>query len=99
MLFNTDIIEQEDVLVEELTDTGSPYRLIVWNDDVNTFDWVIKSMIEICGHTSQQAEQCSLIIHFNGKATVKTGALKTIRPMKEGLTDRGINATYELAEV
>lgn len=98
MLFNTDILEQEDVLVEELTDTGSPYRLIVWNDDENTFDWVIKSFMEICGHTVEQAEQCSLIVHFKGKATVKTGALKTIRPMKEGLTDRGINATYELAE-
>lgn len=99
MLFNTDVIEKEDVLVEELTDTGSAYRLIVWNDDVNTFDWVIKSFIEICNHTVQQAEQCTFIVHFNGKATVKTADLKTIRPMKEGLIDRGINATYELAEV
>ena len=97
MLFNTDT--REDVLVEELTKTGSPYRLIVWNDDVNTFDWVIKSLSEICNHTVQQAEQCALIIHLKGKTTVKTGDLKTIRPMKEGLTDRGINATYELAEV
>jgi len=97
MLFNTDV--QEDVLVEELTDTGSPYRLIVWNDDENTFDWVIKSFIEICGHTFMQAEQCTLIVHLSGKAVVKTGDLKTIRPMKEGLIDRGINATYELAEV
>jgi len=99
MLFETDVLEQEELLVEEITDTGSAYRLIVWNDDVNTFDWVIKSFIEICGHTVQQAEQCSLIVHFKGKATVKTGDLKTIRPMKEGLTDRGINATYEVVEV
>src|SRR5437764_1031355 len=59
--------------VELLTDEQFPYSLIVWNDNVNTFDWVIETLIEVCGHTPEQAEQCSLIIHFQGKCAVKNG--------------------------
>lgn len=82
---------EEDVLVDE--DTG--YQLIVWNDEVNTFEWVIKALMEICGHSYEQAEQCSLIIHFKGKYSVKTGDYDTLNPMREGIVDRGINATLE----
>lgn len=78
--------------IEELIDVK---RLIVHNDDVNTFDWVIESLIDICGHTEEQAEQLTLIIHFRGKAVVKEGTLQMLQPMKTGLTDRGINATIE----
>ncbi len=97
MFFNSDVLEKEEVLVaeEELDEVSNQFQLIVWNDDVNTFDWVIKSFIEICGHSSQQAEQCSLLVHFKGKAIVKTGAKTELRPMREGLIDRGINATME----
>lgn len=72
-----------------------PYQLIVWNDDVNTFDWVIETLMEVCGHTQEQAEQCALIIHFQGKYAVKQGSFKELEPMCTAITDRGINATIE----
>lgn len=72
-----------------------PYNLIVWNDHVNTFDWVIHTLIEVCGHEPEQAEQCTLIIHFNGKCIVKNGDWDTLQPMKEAIQERKINATIE----
>jgi ATP-dependent Clp protease adaptor protein ClpS len=70
--------------------------LIVWNDDVNTFDWVIQALIEICGHSDEQAEQCALIIDSKGKYAVKEGGYDTLKPMCDAITDRGINATVEV---
>ncbi|HVI45676.1 MAG TPA: ATP-dependent Clp protease adaptor ClpS [Chitinophaga sp.] len=92
---NTEVLpeELEDVLVAE--DEQFPFSLIVWNDDVNTFDWVISSLMEVCGHTHHQAEQCALIIHHNGKYAVKEGEYIKLRPLCEALLDRGISATIE----
>ena len=87
--------EWEDVL--EAEDEQFPYSLIVWNDEVNTFDWVIQSLMEVCGHSQEQAEQCALIIHHNGKYAVKQGEFTDLRPMCEALLDRGISATLEEA--
>src|ERR1700761_3443166 len=83
--------EQEDtnVIDEEM------HNLIVWNDDVNTFDWVIESLVDICGHETIQAEQCALIIHHRGKCGVKRGSFDDLRPQAEGLIDRGIKATID----
>jgi ATP-dependent Clp protease adaptor protein ClpS len=78
--------------VEELIDVQ---YLVVYNDNVNTFDWVIISLMEICGHSEEQAEQLSLLIHFKGKAIVKEDCYEKLSPMKTGLTDRGINASIE----
>lgn len=88
---------EEDVLLEEDVDVGSgnPADLIVYNDDHNTFDWVMKSFEEILGHTSAQSEQLALLIHFKGKATVKSAALAELRPKREALVDRGLSATIE----
>ncbi len=69
--------------------------LILWNDEVNTFDWVIESLIKVCDHSTTQAEQCALIAHFNGKAEIKTGAEEKLKAMKNDLTERGISATIE----
>jgi ATP-dependent Clp protease adaptor protein ClpS len=85
--------EWEDVLVAE--DEQFPFSLIVWNDEVNTFDWVIQSLMEVCDHSQEQAEQCALIIHHNGKYAVKKGEFSRLRPMHEALLDRGISATLE----
>jgi ATP-dependent Clp protease adaptor protein ClpS len=71
------------------------YNLIVWNDDVNTFDWVITSLMEVCDHTEEQAEQCAMFIHFQGKYAVKKGDTNTLSNMCHALLDRGINATVE----
>ena len=88
--------ELEEVLVEEeITDTGENARLIVYNDDVNTFDWVIECLMEILGHTHEQAEQLSMIIHFKGKATVKTAPFPVLHPKKDALIDRGLSAVIE----
>ena len=85
---DTDVLIEEDVLTE--TDLGA--ILMVFNDDVNTFEWVIISLMEVCGHTAEQAEQCSLFIHFKGKYGVKNGSREELEPMKDALHDRGISA-------
>ncbi|MET7001439.1 ATP-dependent Clp protease adaptor ClpS [Chitinophaga defluvii] len=87
--------EWEDVLTAE--DEQFPFSLIVWNDEVNTFEWVIASLIEVCGHTNEQAEQCAMIIHYNGKYAVKQGEFIKLRPLCDALLDRGLSATIEEA--
>ena len=89
-----ELLEVEEVIEEE-KGTDEKHKLVVYNDDVNTFDWVIESFVEICYHTQIQAEQCALIIHFNGKSSVKSGSKKFLKPMKDALTERGINAVIE----
>ena len=86
---------QEQVLKDVLQDEDIVHHhgLIVWNDDVNTFDWVIQALIEICNHTPEQAAQCSLLIHFQGKYEVKKGSFEILKPMCEALIDWGIQAT------
>ncbi|MDX1408030.1 MAG: ATP-dependent Clp protease adaptor ClpS [Saprospiraceae bacterium] len=95
MTFEFEFDTVEETLVETTTDTGAIGELIVYNDDFNTFDWVIESFVEILKHNLQQAEQLSIIIHNNGKATVKTGPMSELRPMKDALVDRGLSAVIE----
>ena len=83
--------------IDVLTAPEFPYQLIVWNDEVNTFDWVIETLIDICGHTVEQAEQCALLIHTKGKYGVKNGSYEELKPMCDAITDRGIGATIEVA--
>ncbi len=66
--------------------------LMIFNDDVNTFDHVIDSLVKICKHDLVQAEQCTWIIHYNGKCAVKKGELDYLKPMKQALCEKGINA-------
>jgi ATP-dependent Clp protease adaptor protein ClpS len=67
-------------------------KLVIYNDDVNTFDWVIDTLIEVCGHTSEQAEQCTLIIHYKGKCSVKEGEFEELVGMRNEICRRGISA-------
>lgn len=86
----------EDVLVDEgEVDLDDPALLVVYNDDVNTFDWVIQCLMEVCNHSFEQSEQLSLLIHFKGKATVKTAPFDDLRPMKDALVERGLSAVIE----
>jgi len=64
----------------------------LYNDDVNTFDHVIETLIRVCSHTSEQAEQCALIVHYNEKCTVKTGSLKELTPQCLQLLEAGLSA-------
>jgi ATP-dependent Clp protease adaptor protein ClpS len=83
------------VLTDILEETALNYSLIVWNDEVNTFAWVIETLIEVCEQCNEQAEQCALLIHTKGKYAVKNGSYKDLKPMCEAITDRGIGATIE----
>lgn len=80
----------EDVLV--LEDTSLDNKLIVFNDDVNTFDYVIDALIDICKHTLEQAQQCTMLIHYKGKCTVKTGSLEVLKPMHEKLLSKSLTS-------
>ena len=87
--------EKEDVLVDDVISTGERSHLVVYNDDYNTFDWVIQCFMEVCNHTQEQSVQLSILVHFKGKATVKTGTFTELKPMKDGLIDRGLSAVIE----
>ena len=93
---HTDTKQYEDTDV--LTTSENSCSLIVWNDEVNTFEWVIETLMEVCGHTEQQAEQCSMIIHTRGKYAVKEGSYDALKPQCDAITERGINATIEVFE-
>lgn len=87
--------EETIVLVEEEVGNGNSNELVVYNDDHNTFDWVIQCFVEVIGHSETQAEQLSLLIHFKGKASVKEGSMRTLRPLRQALVDRGLSAVIE----
>lgn len=91
---NPQIWESPSADTETLT--TDQYSLIVWNDEVNTFEWVIETLMEICGHSLEQAEQCAMFIHYKGKYAVKKGDYDTLKPMCNSITERGIGATVEL---
>ncbi len=92
--------EQLETLIEEdvLLDTSleKTCQLIVWNDEVNTFEWVIETLVDICGHSPEQPEQCALIIHSHGKYALKYGSYDILKPLCDAITERGINATVEV---
>lgn len=81
---------QEEVLV--LDDTDEVYKLILHNDDIHTFDDVIEALIQICKHDPIQAEQCTMLVHFKGKCTVKTGSMDILKPMHEKLIARSLTS-------
>lgn len=94
MQYQTDNVEA--VEVDTLLEVENVHQIIVWNDDVNTFDWVIETLIDICNHSQEQAEQCAFLIHTKGKYGVKNGTFDKLKPQCEAIIDRGINATIEV---
>ena len=88
-----EFVEEDEILT--LDPVKDEVKLVVYNDDHNTFDWVIDCFVEVCNHTVVQSEQLSYMVHFRGKAIVKTGAKKVIKPMKEALLDSGLSAVIE----
>jgi len=90
------VIESEEAETDILERHDKPYNLIVWNDEVNTFEWVIETLIDVCKHSEEQAEQCAMIIHTQGKYSVKQGSYKELKPMCDAITERGIGATIEI---
>ena len=96
MAFNGSVKPLYEEETDVLTTLDEPYSLIVWNDEVNTFEWVIETLVEVCGHSAEQAEQCAYIIHFQGKYAVKQGSYDELKPQCDAITDRGIGATLEV---
>lgn len=81
---------REKTTLKEITSINN--EIVVYNDDVNTFDHVIDTLIRVCNHTPEQAEQCSLIVHYNGKCTVKTGTMDKLKPQCKQLLEAGLSA-------
>jgi ATP-dependent Clp protease adaptor protein ClpS len=88
-----EVEEDIDLLVQELFQYAK--NLIIYNDDFNTFEHVIDALVKVCDHNPLQAEQCTWIIHNNGKCQVKRGEYDRLEPMCIALLDRGITATIE----
>ena len=78
----------EDILTKDT----EKHQIILYNDDVNTFQHVIETLVKVCKHTYQQAEQCAYIVHFSGKCVVKTGSLEELVPICSALLDAGLSA-------
>ncbi|WP_143884344.1 ATP-dependent Clp protease adaptor ClpS [Chryseobacterium binzhouense] len=98
MLFNNSVKNyespkrqyEEEVLV--LDETDEVYKLVLHNDDIHTFDEVIEALIQICKHEPMQAEQCTMLVHYKGKCTVKTGSIDLLKPMHDKLISRSLTS-------
>ncbi|MFN8273444.1 MAG: ATP-dependent Clp protease adaptor ClpS [Flavobacteriaceae bacterium] len=82
-------IQESTLTLEEV---GTQNEIVLYNDDVNTFDHVIETLIHVCQHTSEQAEQCAILVHYTGKCTVKTGSFEKLKPQCLQLLDAGLSA-------
>ncbi len=83
-----EIVLTEEVLVDE-------QKIVLFNDDINTFDFVIESLVDVCGHDFIQAEQCTILVHYKGKCEVKKGDFSVLEPMCTALLDRGLSAEIQ----
>lgn len=81
---------QEEVLTKEQVAINN--EIVLFNDDVNTFDHVIETLMIVCEHTAEQAEQCAILVHYKGKCTVKTGSIEELKPKCSLLLDAGLSA-------
>jgi ATP-dependent Clp protease adaptor protein ClpS len=86
-----DVEEDIDLLLKE----DEQKKLILHNDDYNTFDWVIETLMQVCRHSTEQAEQCAYIVHYKGKCQVKHGSRDAMEGMHLALVQRGLTATVE----
>ena len=81
---------KEDTDVAEIK--VNEHQIVLFNDDVNTFDHVVETLVRVCGHTLEQAEQCSIIVHYKGKCTVKTGSYEELKPRCTQLLQADLSA-------
>lgn len=82
-------IQEEVDLLEQLSKN---FEIVLFNDDYNTFDHVIETLVKVCKHDSLQAEQCAILVHHTGKCSVKTGSYDELEPMCTQLLDAGLSA-------
>lgn len=91
--YNMETLELPEV--NEKTEVEKGWQIILYNDDVNTFDHVIESLVKYCKHSKMQAEQCAYIVHYNGKTDVKRGSLDDLLPIHEALIGQKLSAVIE----
>jgi ATP-dependent Clp protease adaptor protein ClpS len=85
-------IQEEVDVLENISNNN---EIVLYNDDVNTFDHVIDTLIKVCKHTGEQAEQCAILVHYKGKCTVKTGSYDELKPQCSSLLEAGLSAEIE----
>ncbi len=88
----TDIEIEEEIALESAEKLKDTNEIILHNDEVNSFDFVIEALVKVCKHSLIQAEQCTYIVHYNGKCSVKKGEYEKLRPICEALLNRGLTA-------
>ncbi len=93
MRYSIEILEES--ISKTVKKTEALKALILYNDDVNTFNFVTDSLIEVCEHNLLQAEQCTYLVHYTGKCVVKNGTYKKLKPLCEALLERGLTAKIE----
>ncbi len=90
------MVKEKTIKEKDQKDSLSSVRdLILFNDEVNTFDFVIETLIEVCGHEPEQAEQCTLIVHYKGKCAVKSGPFSELKPLHEEMSNRTLTVSIE----
>lgn len=89
MQFENTETQKEAATLEQ---TARLHEIVLYNDEVNTFDWVIESLMAVCDHSPEQAEQCSILVHYKGKCAVQTGTYEELEPQCTALLDRGLSA-------
>lgn len=87
-----DVLTEEQVLELEVIENTELMELVVFNDDFNTFEHVIKTLIKVCKHSPEQAEQCTWLIHYKGRCTVKSGSFNFLKPYRDAICEAGIDA-------
>lgn len=85
-------IQEEVAVLEEISENN---EIVLYNDDVNTFDHVIDTLIRVCEHTNEQAEQCAILVHYKGQCTVKTGSYDELKPQCTSLLEAGLSAEIQ----
>jgi ATP-dependent Clp protease adaptor protein ClpS len=80
---------------DDLKSGGESFSLVLYNDEINTFEHVIKSLVEVCGHDPVQAEQCALLVHLKGKCEIKSGIRPLLSAMSRSLNSKGLNSRVE----
>lgn len=90
------MVKEKTITKKDIQDQNLEEReLILYNDEVNTFDFVIETLIEVCKHDPEQAEQCTLIVHYNGKCAVKSGTFDELKPIHEEMSNRTLTVSIE----
>ena len=92
MIFNNYTDTEELLELDVITKEKKENNIVLFNDDVNTFEWVIECLTKYCGHDMIQAEQCATLVHYTGKCAIKAGPISKLKPICETLLEKGLSA-------